>query len=290
MGLAGMEVPIIGSDSVNWVELFVSPSSSTSTSPPFAPLTVEDYSSSCSIIQHHHDSPAYLIWRIHKTLPHSLELLQLSSSTNVGFPSVGLRFTFPDALSPFASVCFSQNQITLYVLTISGLAYLLKLTNNISSYNVSNSTFPPDHLFEFDIRRTHSNHGPITSVAATAGCLVAGFNDGSVCCFQLGTILDHTAPGFVHELRDDSGMGRLWGFMSRGRIVGPVQDLVIYEVHGKQFLFVLHSDGILRVWDSTSHSRIFSHSMSIPELAGNFNYFLFSFPNFQFVQSLYIHF
>ncbi|KAK4566003.1 hypothetical protein RGQ29_002278 [Quercus rubra] len=272
MGLAGMEVPIIGSDSVNWVELSVSPSSSTSTStstsPPFAPLTVEDYSSSCSIIQHHHDSPTYLIWRIHKTLPHSLELLQLSSSTNAGFPSVGLRFTFPDALSPFASVCVSQNQITLYVLTISGLAFLLKLTNNISTYNVSNSTFPPDHLFEFDIRRTHSNHGPITSVAATAGCLVAGFNDGSVCCFQLGTILDHTAPGFVHELRDDSGMGRLWGFMSRGRIVGPVQDLVIYEVHGKQFLFVLHSDGILRVWDSTSHSRIFSHSMSIPELAG----------------------
>ncbi|KAL0012943.1 hypothetical protein SO802_000012 [Lithocarpus litseifolius] len=247
MGLAGMEVPIIGSDSVNWVELFVSPSSSTSTSPPFAPLTVEDYSSSCSIIQHHHDSPTYLIWRIHKTLPHSLELLQLSSSsTNAGFPSVGLRFTFPDALSPFASVCVSQNQITLYVLTISGLAYLLKLTNNISTYNVSNSTFPPDHLFEFDIRRTHSNHGPITSVAATAGCLVAGFNDGSVCCFQLGTVLDHTAPGFVHELRNDSGMGRLWGFMSRGRIVGPVQDSVIYEVHGKQFLIVLHSDGILR--------------------------------------------
>ena len=225
MGLAGREVPIIGSDSVNWVELFVSPSSSTSTStsPPFAPLTVEDYSSSCSIIQHHHDSPTYLIWlvffrsfsfslnwiailidstircnrRIHKTLPHSLELLQLSSSTNAGFPSVGLRFTFPDALSPFASVCVSQNQITLYVLTISGLAYLLKLTNNISTYNVSNSTFPPDHLFEFDIRRTHSNHGPITSVAATAGCLVAGFNDGSVCCFQLGTILDHTAPGII---------------------------------------------------------------------------------------------
>lgn len=135
--------------------------------------------------------------RIHKTLPHSLELLQLSSSTNAGFPSVGLRFTFPDALSPFASVCVSQNQITLYVLTISGLAYLLKLTNNISTYNVSNSTFPPDHLFEFDIRRTHSNHGPITSVAATAGCLVAGFNDGSVCCFQLGTILDHTAPGII---------------------------------------------------------------------------------------------
>ena len=63
----------------------------------------------------------------------------------------------------------------------------------------------------------------------------------------------------------------------RGRIVGPVQDLVMYEVHGKQLLFVLHSDGILRVWDSISHSRIFSHTMSIPELAGTFYYFFFFF-------------
>jgi hypothetical protein len=63
--------------------------------------------------------------------------------------------------------------------------------------------------------------------------------------------------------------------------VGPVQDLVMYEVHGKQLLFVLHSDGILRVWDSISHSRIFSHTMSIPELAGTFYYFFFFSSPFQ---------
>lgn len=112
MGLAGMEVPIIGSDSVNWVELFVSPSSSTSTStstsPPFAPLTVEDYSSSCSIIQHQHDSPTYLIWLVFflslsfsfsfslncysNRLNHSLQ--QENSQNPSSFPWIATAFFF----------------------------------------------------------------------------------------------------------------------------------------------------------------------------------------------------
>lgn len=263
-----MEVPIIGSDSVKWVEVSVPSSSSSAAiaaSPPFplAPPT-EDYASSSGV----KDSPTHLIWKIHKALPHALELLELSA--NKEFPMIGLRINFPDALSPFAFVC--QNQIDysarhpylLYALTVSGVAYLLKL-RNISTY-ASSSAFPSDELLEFNIH-TYSNHGAITTVAATAGFFAVGFNDGSICCFQLG-ILDQSAPDFVHELRDDSGIGRLWGIISRGRIVGPVQDLLIFEVHGKQLLFVLHSDGILRVWDCTSYSRIFSHTMSSPELAG----------------------
>ncbi|XP_059445417.1 nuclear pore complex protein NUP160 isoform X2 [Corylus avellana] len=266
--LGGMEVPIIGSDSVKWVEVSVpsfssSSSSAVASSPPFAPLT-EDYASSSGV----KDSSIHLIWKIHKALPHALELLELSA--NKEFPMVGLRITFPDALSPFAFVC--QNQITysarhpylLYALTVSGVVYLLKL-RNISTY-ASSSVFPSDELIEFDVH-TYSNHGAITTVAATAGCFAVGFNDGSVSCFQLG-ILDQSAPGFVHELRDDSGIGRLWGIISRGRIVGAVQDLLVCEVHGKQLLFVLHSDGILRVWDCTNYGRIFSHTMSSPELAG----------------------
>ncbi|GMY33051.1 nuclear pore complex protein NUP160 isoform X1 [Fagus crenata] len=261
--LVGMEVPIIGTDSIKWIDLFLS--SSLPSSPPFAPHTEHDFAASSSLNQDHH-----LIWRIHKTLPHALELLDISSTSKEFLPSIGLRITFPDALSPFVSVCVVERRYPylLYALTVSGVAYVLKL-RNISSYvNASNSAFPPDEVLEFDIRACSNQHGPITAVAATAGCFVAGFSDGSVSCFQLGSLLDQNAPGFVHELRDDSGMGRLWGFMSRGRIVGPVQDLVMYEVHGKQLLFVLHSDGILRVWDSISHSRIFSHTMSIPELAG----------------------
>ncbi|KAE8022771.1 hypothetical protein FH972_008545 [Carpinus fangiana] len=264
--LVGMEVPIIGSDSVKWVEVSVpSPSSSSAVaaSPPSAPLT-EDYASSSGV----KDSSIHLIWKIHKALPHALELLELSA--NKEFPMVGLRITFPDALSPFAFVC--QNQITysarhpylLYAMTVSGVAYLIKL-RNISTY-ASSSVFPSDELIEFDIH-TYSNHGAITTVAATEGCFAVGFNDGSVSCFQLG-VLDQSAPGFVHELRDDSGIGRLWGIISRGRIVAAVQDLLICEVHGKQLLFVLHSDGILRVWDCTNYSRIFSHTMTSPELAG----------------------
>lgn len=142
--LAGMEVPIIGSDSVKWVEVSVpsSSSSAVSASPPFAPLT-EDYASSYVV----KDSPSHLIWyslfrsvcvvfvasqiafslpqnihwtistnsscncdrKIHKALPHALELLELSA--NKEFPMMGLRITFPDALSPFAFVC--QNQVNL---------------------------------------------------------------------------------------------------------------------------------------------------------------------------------
>lgn len=156
----------------------------------------------------------------------------------------------------------------LYALTESGVTYLLKI-RNISSYS-SSSTFPPDDLLiSFDMRA----YGPITSAAVSAsGCFVVGRNDGSVGCFQLGT-LDPTSPGimkfillavnlegsviiglyicacfqlkesmisayiviigfssasylflmflsypflaFVNELRDDSGIGRLWGLMSR---------------------------------------------------------------------------
>jgi hypothetical protein len=58
--LAGMEVPIIGSDSVKWVEVSVPSSSSSSAvaaSPPSAPLT-EDYASSSGV----KESSIHLIW------------------------------------------------------------------------------------------------------------------------------------------------------------------------------------------------------------------------------------
>jgi hypothetical protein len=85
----------------------------------------------------------------------------------------------------------ARHPYLLYALTVSGVAYLLKL-RNISTY-ASSSAFPSDELLEFNIH-TYSNHGAITTVAATAGFFAVGFNDGSVCCFQLG-ILDQSAPG-----------------------------------------------------------------------------------------------
>lgn len=48
-----------------------------------------------------------------------------------------------------------------------------------------------------------------------------------------------------------------------------MQDLVISELHGEKLLYVLHSDGTIRVWDILSRTRIFSNTMSIPTLAGN---------------------
>ncbi|RDX92690.1 Nuclear pore complex protein NUP160, partial [Mucuna pruriens] len=265
--------------------------------------------------------------RIHKAQPQSLELLELAASTE--FPRVGLRLTFPDALCPFAFIC--KNEVTsspplimllisgasrfpylLYVLTVSGVAYLLRI-RNASAYS-SVSVFPVDELLELNVRGYIPNHAvAVTAVTATAGGLVVGTSDGSVFCFQLG-VVDPSAPGFVHELRDEAGFSRLWGLISRyfllnsnaclisvfdffsnlpiyslflglnlpvlwiirhslnvssrGNMVGTVQELVILELHEKKFVFVLHLDGTLRIWDLASRSRVFSHNMGIMTMAG----------------------
>ncbi|XP_057434372.1 nuclear pore complex protein NUP160-like [Lotus japonicus] len=266
--LDAKEVPIIGSDAVRWIDLSV-PSSANiavgSGATPLAPPTT-DNRASCSAIG---DPPTYLIWRIHKDHSQSLELLEVSASKE--FPRFGLRFTFPDALCPFAFICKNENSgssrfpYLLYVLTVSGLAYLLRI-RNVCAY-ASCSIIPVDELFEFDVRGYVSNNAAITAVTATAGVLVIGTSDGSVCCFQLG-VLDPSAPGFLHELRDEAGISRLWGLISGGKMVASAQDLVICELHEKKFLFVLHLDGTLRIWDLASHARVFTHNMGVMTMAG----------------------
>ncbi|CAJ1968562.1 unnamed protein product [Sphenostylis stenocarpa] len=306
--LAGKEVPVIGSDTVRWIDLSVPSSPNIATiNGAAAPPTTDDRAS-CLVIG---DPPTYLIWRIHKAQPHSLELLEVAASKE--FPRVGLRFTFPDALCPFAFIC--RNEISgtarfpylLYVLTVSGVAYLLRI-RNISAY-ASISVFPLDELLEVNVRGYIPNHAAgITAVAAVAGALVVGMSDGSVFCFQVG-VLDPSAPGmnlvifslvmrfllpfiafiagvvgcfdgglqnrdvfggFVHELRDEAGISRLWGLIPRGKMVGTVQELVISELHEKKFVFVLHLDGTLRIWDLASRSRVFSHNMGIMSMAACF--------------------
>ncbi|KAG5150773.1 hypothetical protein JHK84_027245 [Glycine max] len=264
--LAGKEVPIVGSDAVRWIDLSVPSSSNIAAVDGVAALPTTDDRASCFVIG---DPPTYLIWRIHKAQPQSLELLELAASKE--FPRVGLRFTFPDALCPFAFI--GKNEISgasrfpylLYVLTVSGVAYLLKI-RNVSAYT-SVSVFPVDELLEVNVRDYIPNHATaITTVMATVGGLVVGTSDGSVFCFQLG-VVDPSAPGFMHELRDEAGISRLWGLISRGKMVGTVQELVILELHEKKFVFVLHLDGTLRIWDLASRSRVFSNNMGTVTMA-----------------------
>ncbi|KAK7345518.1 hypothetical protein VNO77_16122 [Canavalia gladiata] len=264
--LAGKEVPIVGSDSVHWIDLSV-PSSSNipAVDGGAAPLSTDDRAS-CFVIG---NPPTYLTWRIHKAQPQALQLLELAASKE--FPRVGLRFTFPDALCPFAFICknefsgASRFPYLLYVLTVSGVAYLLRI-RNVSAY-ASISIFPGDELLELNVRGYIPNHAAITAVTATTGGLLVGTSDGSVCYFQLG-VVDPSAPGFVHELRDEAGISRLWGLISRGKMVGTVQELVILELQEKKFVFVLHLDGTLRIWDLFSHSRVFSHNMGVTTSTG----------------------
>ena len=91
----------------------------------------------------------------------------------------------------------SNHPYLLYPLTVSGVAYLLRL-RPISIY-ASCSAFWTDELVEFNM----SAYGPITCAAATpSGCLVVGLHAGFLDCFQLGT-LDPTAPGLMFKRQND---------------------------------------------------------------------------------------
>lgn len=184
------------------------------------------------------------------------------------FPETGLHLVFQDALCPFAFICKNEIHTTtgkeyiLYVLTVSGVAYCLKLRSPFTY--VSGSNFPRNELLEFDME--NPTIGKITAVAATSGCLVTGRQDGSIGCFRLG--LDLHAPDFSTELRDDVGLGRLWNIMSRAKIVGAVQDMVISQVCGRKLLFALHLDGYLRGWDLASNTRFFNHNITLRDVTG----------------------
>lgn len=79
----------------------------------------------------------------------------------------------------------------LYTLTISGVAYLIRLRRNLD-YGTS-SFVPVSQVLEYNTQvQPHS--GAVMAVAASEGCLLIGRSDGSISCFQLG-ILDPSTPG-----------------------------------------------------------------------------------------------
>ncbi|PHT62214.1 hypothetical protein T459_33953 [Capsicum annuum] len=207
--IAGMEVPITGSDSVKFVQLSLPCSTSTSTS---AATHLTRDVASCSIIG---NPPSYFTWKICRSQPNVLEIMEFCGHKE--FPKIGLQIVFPEALFPFAVIC--KNEMTfssvkpylLHAMTVSGVAYLIKLEKT-SNY-VSSSHLQSDDFVEFNTL-SHPNQGSATAVTGMAELMVVGRSDGSVGCFQLG-ILDQRAPGFVQELRDDAGLGRLWGVLSR---------------------------------------------------------------------------
>ncbi|URE35061.1 Nucleoporin Nup120/160 [Musa troglodytarum] len=271
--LAGVEVPILGSDKVEWIEVTVpssSFSSAAASTPQPSPLAnggaafAPRDAAGCHVIEGV-DTKSYLIWRLHKDSPNILEVVEVIASKE--FPQTGLHLVFRDALCPSAFLCKnvinsgSGNAYLLYVLTVSGVAYLLSLRSPFSY--ISGSSFPQREYVEFNVEPPTQ----ITAVTAAAGCLVTGRQDGVVSCFQFG-ILDPSSPGFATELRDDVGIGRLWNLMSRQKAIGAVQDMVISDVCKRKCLFVIHADGLLRVWDLVSHNKVVSYNTSSNELEG----------------------
>lgn len=59
--------------------------------------------------------------------------------------------------------------------------------------------------------------------------------------------------------------------LCRGKMVGAVQDIVIVDMLGRKLSFVLHSDGIFRVWDLCHRSKLMNHTVRAPSSAGNYH-------------------
>ncbi|KAM0939366.1 hypothetical protein DsansV1_C21g0169861 [Dioscorea sansibarensis] len=264
--LAGVEVPIPGADKIRWTELSI-PSSTPSSS--LHPLAVAPSRAAAGCHTISGDPSVYLIWRIHKEAPNVLELFELCPCQE--FPETGLRLVFDNALHPFSFLCKNEVQrasgslYLVYVLTVSGLVYLINLRSP-STYH-SGSILPQNELIELNVQ-AQVEAGKIRAVAATSGCVAIGRQDGSISCYKLGSS-DPNSAGFINELQDDGGIGRLWNLMSRGKVAGSVLDMVISQVWGRNLVFVVHSDGALRVWDLVSHTRVLNHNISSHELSGS---------------------
>ncbi|XP_057768055.1 nuclear pore complex protein NUP160 [Salvia miltiorrhiza] len=264
--MAGMEVPLLSTDSVEWRQVSV-PSTSTYAANNSDNSISNDFASSCAI----GNPPSIFIWKTSRSQANVLEILELCSHKDT--PTIGLRLVFSNALFPFAFICrldetnyASGDCLVLYTLTISGVAYLIRLRSNL---DYGNSSFvPASEVLEYNTQ-VQPHTGAITAVAASEGCLLFGRSDGSISCFQLGT-LDPSTPGFVSEMRDDAGFGRLWGILSRSPNLAAVVDVVVSVVQQRKLLFVLHSDGSFRVWDLLTRNKIFSHAMTVPASTGAF--------------------
>lgn len=85
----------------------------------------------------------------------------------------------------------SSTVYSLLAVTISGFAYLCNLRSP-SSYSPG-STISANDTLEISIK-SNSQHGEITALTATPGCLVIGRQDGSISCYQFGK-LDPSSPG-----------------------------------------------------------------------------------------------
>ncbi|CAI9101446.1 OLC1v1038776C1 [Oldenlandia corymbosa var. corymbosa] len=256
--VAGMEVPILASDSIKWFQVSVpstsSSSSSASNSASAATAATRDCASCCVV----GNPPTYLIWKISQTQSDILEVLEVVG--NEEFPKFGLRIQFPDALFPFAHIekdksYGSQNSYLLTAVTVRGLAFLVKL-KSVHNY-ASCSMLTSRDVFEYNMQ-SNPQCGEITAVTTFSGSLLVGRSDGSICGYQL-CFLDPNAPGFMWELRDDV-FGRLWDIMSRNTITAAVQDMTVSVVHREKLLFVLHTDGAFCVWDFGYHRKVFTHS------------------------------
>lgn len=79
----------------------------------------------------------------------------------------------------------------LYALTVSGVAYVVKLKPSLSY--ASSAVLLQSEIMEFNVK-SYTQYKVITAAAATAGFFLVGGTDGLVRCFRFGA-LEPGAPG-----------------------------------------------------------------------------------------------
>lgn len=107
------------------------------------------------------------------------------------FKTVSWNYNMSDVFSWMQSTSTSVDHLLLYTLTVSGVAYLIRLRNNFD-YGTS-SLVPSNEILGYNTQ-FDPHYEAITTVAASEGCLSIGRSDGSIGCYQLGA-LDPSNPG-----------------------------------------------------------------------------------------------
>ncbi|KAH7286776.1 hypothetical protein KP509_32G022400 [Ceratopteris richardii] len=246
-----MEVPVAGSDQIKWVRITVA--SEIPTSAPCCTICPDLAGSivDCSL------SRRLIIWRVHTSSPTTIEVFGMQDNDAT---MSGRQLVFGEPLSPYVAVYSKQVQsvgedgvLFVCAITISGILYILRIRRSYMHKNVF--TLAKSDMMQFSLSNEIGHLEQITAFAGLDGNVCIGGKNGSILCYNDG-MLDGERECYF-ELKDpDAILGRLWGFVARGKTVAGVQCLKLQNYKGQPLLFALHEDGTFKLWDLRSRSRL----------------------------------
>ncbi|XP_024389835.1 nuclear pore complex protein NUP160 isoform X1 [Physcomitrium patens] len=253
-----MELPLLENSAVRWTVVRV-PAGAPSSLTPCCPRAIDVGGGATLSSSPSAPRAATVVWRIHAESSKVLEIIEISSHQDLH--RRGLHLLFEEDLTTFACVVPSQipgkAQYVVWVLTVGGVIYRVHVTGAAAGWMLCGNQ---QHDASVDIQRMHE----VTAFAVTPNVFCLGGQTGSIICVPFGTGSPSTSGAeSPFELKDaDHGIRGLWGFVSRGKSAGSVRSLVARLVNGSFFLFALHEDGTLRLWDLLHRYRVLNHPLS----------------------------